>query len=258
MKKLTFFSVATVGICALICAVRVATATVLSEQEAQKLALSLTLQTVQSVIDEGNSPSELLLYSASWGQKPEVITALLKAGADVNYVDRHGLTPLILAVILNKNLEVIKSLIDSGSNVNAHCVLEGVEMTTLMAALLQHGTNPEIIQLLIDGGADVNAINKGGGSVLLFAVTMDSSPEIINILISAGARVDEILGKNSLTALMLAARNSKDPGVLNVLLDAGADTSIKNKQGKTALDFARENENIKNSDVLKRLEGICE
>lgn len=255
MKKLKLFSVATVSICVLVCSVSVAVAAVLSEQEAQKLALSLTPQTIQNAIDGGNTPSELLSYAASWGQKPEVITALLMAGADVNFLDRHGLTPLILAVTLNKNLEVIGSLIDSGSNVNARCVLEGVEMTTLMAALLRHDPNPETIQLLIDGGAEVNAVNKKGFSVLLFAVTMDSSPEVINILINAGARVNDVFGKNGITALMLAAKNSEDPGILNALLDAGADIKMKNKKGKTALDFARENESLKNSDVLKRLEG---
>ena len=54
--------------------------------------------------------------------------------------------------------------------------------------------------------------------------------------------------------MMTAARNAINPEVLTVLIEAGADAKAKDKEGKTALDHARENEKLKDSGALKLLE----
>ena len=53
---------------------------------------------------------------------------------------------------------------------------------------------------------------------------------------------------------MAAARYNSNPEVLTALLDAGADAKAKNNEGKTALDYARMNEKLKDTGALKLLE----
>lgn len=56
------------------------------------------------------------------------------------------------------------------------------------------------------------------------------------------------------TPLTVAAYNNPNPKVLTVLLEAGADAKAKSNEGKTALDYARENEALKGTQALKLLE----
>ena len=52
-------------------------------------------------------------------RSPEVVTLLIKAGADVNAKDKYGVTPLHRAAAYNENPEVITILIKAGADVNA-------------------------------------------------------------------------------------------------------------------------------------------
>ena len=54
--------------------------------------------------------------------------------------------------------------------------------------------------------------------------------------------------------MTVAAYNNPNPEVLTVLLEAGADAKAKSNEGKTALDYARENEALKGTQALKLLE----
>jgi len=45
--------------------------------------------------------------------------------------------------------------------------------------------------------------------------------------------------------LMLAAINNKNPEVITILLKSGADGTLKDNEGKTAFDYAGDNEKIK-------------
>ena len=53
---------------------------------------------------------------------PEVVKKLLAEGADVNERDKkYGATPLLFAVLFNKNPKVIRVLIEAGADTSATC-----------------------------------------------------------------------------------------------------------------------------------------
>ena len=56
-----------------------------------------------------------------------------------------------------------------------------------------------------------------------------------------GANVNARNSKG-MTALMLAAMNNSNPEVVKALINAGADIFAKDNEGKTALNYAKDNE----------------
>jgi len=47
-----------------------------------------------------------------------VVRRQIKVGVDVNLPDKRGITPLMLAANLNRNIEILKALISAGANIN--------------------------------------------------------------------------------------------------------------------------------------------
>jgi ankyrin repeat protein len=94
------------------------------------------------------------------------------------------------------------------------------------------------------------------------AVLNKNSPEIIETLIKAGADINAVTARGD-TALMTVFLDympyMKPPATENMekavmkLLDNGADVSVRNNDGKTALDLANELANFKNTEAYKRL-----
>jgi ankyrin repeat protein len=66
------------------------------------------------VFGPGNRP----LHAAVYMDRPDVVDALIQAGADVSSADDAGWTPLHLAVA-NGRLELTRRLLEAGASVNA-------------------------------------------------------------------------------------------------------------------------------------------
>ena len=81
-----------------------------------------TPQDVQAAIDKGadvnaRSGSETPLILAAWhNPNPDVITTLLRAGADINARNKNGSTVLMAAAGFNQNPEVITTLLRAGAD----------------------------------------------------------------------------------------------------------------------------------------------
>ncbi|XP_010466651.1 PREDICTED: putative E3 ubiquitin-protein ligase XBAT35 isoform X2 [Camelina sativa] len=100
------------------------------------------------------SKGELLYQQVSYGNS-EGIRTLRRDGADLEWMDREGKTPLILACMNSELYDVAKTLIELGSNVNAyrpgrhagtplhHAAKRGLENTVKL--LLSHGANPLVL-----------------------------------------------------------------------------------------------------------------
>ena len=54
----------------------------------------------------------------------------------------------------------------------------------------------------------------------------------------------------------MAAQSNPDPEVIVVLLNLGADPKVKDNYGEMAIDYARRNEKLKNTEALRSLEEV--
>jgi len=194
----------------------------------------------------------------------EQVAGAINDGANVNARDDFfGRTPLIYAAASNPDPEVVRALIKAGADVNARTE-EGRSaeggFTPLITASIR--SDPKIIRILIDAGADVNARNRPGWTpLLLAAASIDSNPEVIRALIDAGADLN-VVSMEGNSALMLAAERTSNPEVIAALLDLGVNTIHRQiiTQGRggnvelLAIDYARDNVNLQNTEALQRLE----
>ena len=101
----------------------------------------------------------------------------------------------------------------------------------------------------MEKGADINAKNKTNWNALMQA-TLGGFDEVAKILLEKGSDVDVIGTEKGGTALMLAAWKPSEK-IVKLLLDYGADKTIKDKKGRTALDYAKKHYNEKIIDILE-------
>lgn len=203
--------------------------------------------------DYGWSWTPLQLAAAS-NPDPEVVAALLEAGADLA---GDGNYPLHLAAA-NPNPAIVQTLLDAGADVTA---LSGIGRTPLHEAAAAN-SNPAVIKLLVGAGADVHALDSNGFMPLHAAAWYNPNPGIATALIAAGADVNARDPEghlpsghvaNDRTPLFMATDRgggfgiyvSGDPGpalqnaaVIDVLVRAGADLEQSDSSGRTPLHAA--------------------
>lgn len=102
---------------------------------------------------------------------------------------------------------------------------------------------------LLKAGADIHAADKNGVTALHHAVRF-RSPMAVKTLIEHGANVNQACRRSGSTALHRAVTQTGAPGtagkgqealkIIRLLLEAGADPSIRNKSGRKAADYARD------------------
>ncbi len=185
-----------------------------------------------------------VLHEAARSPQTDVLEYLLTKGMDVNAPTTNGMTPLHSAIGW-RNTAGVSALIEKGADVNASA-REG--LTPLLMAL---GVgSPEIATLLAENGADVNAVGEGGQTPFLFAV-MKGEPELIRFFLGKKAKLeltDPLTGK---TALHEAALRGYTP-IVEDLLKAGAKKNARDKEGRTALSYAKKYGHKDTADLLAR------
>ena len=117
-------------------------------------------------------------------KEKECTDFLISEGADVNFKDRNGCTPLHL-VALHGNVDCSLSLISAGADVNKKNK-EGE--TPLMKAA--HCDKVQFAELLLENGADINAYDSRG-RYAIFNAAWAGSAEILQLLLKAGANVNK-------------------------------------------------------------------
>ena len=195
---------------------------------------------------------------------------LIAKGADLNITDDDGRTPLISACQFGNKAQAM-NLIEKGANINIEADPDiGTALT-----LCCRNSMDEVAIKLIQMGADINYMDSQKQPLLDIIVRNYSSEmfermqKVFDLLIQKGAKTDfttfcggnlysvankdykKYIIKNKLcdlnatfedeqhTALHLACQEY-DLGLVDDLIMAGIDPNIKNKDGKTACDLAKE------------------
>jgi ankyrin repeat protein len=211
----------------------------------------------------------LLLLMTCTAQKPQSIFEVVKTGtpervksfldkggsAQVNEIDSSFGEPVLTwAAQFNPNPEVTAILLKAGAVISAKDLYKS--HTALMWAA-QDTKSAEVITALVKAGANVNETDDEGLTPLLIAAANNDNPEVISRLVAEGADL-KAKDQNGYTVLMEAASKSHNPQVIVALLKAGADAKAKNAKGYAAIDYARANQYLKNSDAAKQLESASQ
>jgi ankyrin repeat protein len=102
----------------------------------------------------GGSP---LFWAAQEGYT-EIVDLLLNAGADVNFADPGGFTPLKQAVG-DSHLDIVERLLLRGANIGHRCATDGG--STVLHTAAAYGL-VDCIRLLLRYGADPKALSDDG------------------------------------------------------------------------------------------------
>lgn len=292
---------------------------------------------------QGDVSKEKTKYGAKFWSRPltiETIRAAIASGADVNARlggEQWGYTPLMKVVIYNSDPEIISELVKRGANINAR----GPNLETALLLAFQHNSNPDVIERLLQEKADIRAKSVFGGAEtyavknknleivkwymkskdrmpmavvlhqallnnassetvsfllgikdndyvyasfdkllevafenncdttnllkivelaknlrsdfsfdLSTAARYSSNPDLISALIASGANPHYFSRKYGMTPLMVAAKYNSNPEVIDQLIKAGVSIQAVDEQGNCAAVYARDNPNIRGSDVF--------
>ena len=212
--------------------------------------------------DYENIDDSLLTLAASSTSNAEIIKFLISEGADVNrktagfrdlgpeLIPVSNMTALTKASVGGRP-NVVKALLDAGADINAKdsermtALLWSLETYTMSGGAYSQSVN-SVIKTLLDAGADAK-------DSLSYAFSDQGvTPEILKLLLDAGADA-----KSDPDILFMAVVNTEYPEVIELLLDAGANPKAKSTldwwKDKRAINLAKDNPNLKDTNALKRL-----
>jgi len=189
----------------------------------------------------GDGSSDLV--EAILAHDEKAVTTRLEAGADPEIPDvATGRTALSWAAVTGC-VSIIRLLLGEGAQINA----PGSRGRTPLMEAARAG-NVETAYLLLMKGADPDLSTPEGVTALIYAAEFGHAGIVLSLL-EAGANPNEITARTRWTALMDAAFYGHSQ-IIQLLLEAGADPSPKNMAGLTALDLARDQNNIVSITLL--------
>lgn len=135
-----------------------------------------------------------ILHQAIYSELEEptkILGALIAAGADVDYRDDDGDTPLALACLCksSKIIPISKVLINAKANVNTK---NSKKLTPLHLAAQNEKAAPELIQLLLDSKANIDSLSSLRDRPIDFACR-EYAPKKLRVLLDNWADCQDIL-----------------------------------------------------------------
>lgn len=131
---------------------------------------------------------------------PDLLLAVLRAGANPNVSDSNGSSPLEFAIATYDSVSEVSVLLAHGADPNFR---DPNGYTPLMVS----SGNNQIAALLLRVGADPNAFTNTGWSALM-AASVQGDARLVQILINTGADPNHV-DDDGLTTLMHAKKNGR-------------------------------------------------
>ncbi|KAF8133575.1 ankyrin repeat-containing domain protein [Mycena galopus ATCC 62051] len=161
------------------------------------------------------------IFGASYYGHTEIVSMLLKKGANINAAEEYHGSPLQAAAIQG-HTETVTFLLKNGADANA---AEGEFGSTLGIAAAE-GLK-EIVEILLINGADINAAEGEYGSPLQ-AAAVEGHAEIVHILLKNGADVNAAGGFYG--SPLQAAPAQGETEIVDILLKNSADVNVVGRQ----------------------------
>ena len=190
---------------------------------------------IENKNDLGYTP----LINASWRGHDSTVRLLLENGADIKCKKEDGQSALMQAS-KDGHESTVRLLLENGADRNCKDIYD--ESALMMASYRGHEST---VRLLLENGANINDKNNNNNTALMLALLYWNKHDIEDVNFSW--RED----KEEYCALKHASYNS----IVRLLLKRGADTTVKNSDGYTALDFALGNKHDEIVRLLREREG---
>ncbi|EQC42493.1 hypothetical protein SDRG_00226 [Saprolegnia diclina VS20] len=178
-------------------------------------------------VDATNQEGKTALYQASCFGHVEICRALLKAHATVTVATTKGVTPIVIAIVV-QNADVVELLLPSVR------INEPLLGSTLLHMAIQR-RSVRIVEVLVAHGADLEALDKDGRSPLVLAAHLGSA-EILHQLAPAVSNIDAVF-QDGYTALSVAVEQGH-LGAVEALVQHGASLAVTTEIGLTLLHLA--------------------
>ena len=161
----------------------------------------------------------------------------------------------LMNALYHDDFSTVDNLLKQGVNVNLPYNHNG--WTPFMWVCKEH-CDPEIIGKFLICGGKVDKTNSHGKTPLHIMAAHRSSFECLQILLAHGANPNA-QDEDGNTALHIAAAHPQADIRMDVVwnLFLKTDDTIRNNEGKTAYDLAKENPNFTDEEVLKIMKESC-
>ena len=187
-------------------------------------------------------------FSAVHSGDIKSVQEYIEMGINVNLQDERKRTPLMIATYKN-DVKMVKLLVDNDANVN-------IQDSKLNSPFLYAGANGmlDIVKLIYKKADTRNVLNIFGGNALIPACEKGHLGTVKFLLENTDIDVNHV-NHLSFTALLevtiLGGDGDNYVKIVELLLKHGANKDIRDKNSKTALDYARERKLIKIESLLR-------
>ncbi|MDP2819073.1 MAG: ankyrin repeat domain-containing protein [Polaromonas sp.] len=160
----------------------------------------------------------------------------LAAKADLNARDGNGRTPLHVATFARQH-DAIRALVKAGANINLldKDRYDGVTIASV-------ADDEDTLRVLLSLGASARQVTSRYDGTALIAAAHLGHDGVVKQLIAAGAPLDHVNNLHwtaAIEAVVLGDGGARHKVTLKALIDAGARLQLTDRQGNTPLQLAR-------------------
>ncbi|MDR2642496.1 MAG: ankyrin repeat domain-containing protein [Planctomycetaceae bacterium] len=171
------------------------------------------------------------IHLAAMSSNVDVVTLLIKKGADISIVNRYGKSGLHI-LIENTSKDVIKEIITQ-NKINVADAYKGTDSP--LHTGMRQGMNLERMKIFLEVGVPINSRNKSNQTPLHLAAMSPQYEEILKFFLNNAADINAE-DDNGKTPLHYAASSRFDTtNIIKILIDKKANVNAKDKNAQTPL-----------------------